>query len=746
MSKYKLIISSIKNQMHIYVIYIISLTLALTLFLSFINLVMSTIMATQKYMTNTNVYIIISFLLGGFLCTIIVFLMNYVQNLLVNARSKELAVYRLVSFSRREMRKYLFVEQLLINTFSFVIALLLSFILSSIVIDEFNSISEQLLGVNINLKFSMITFVYEVIAIITITIIIALHSSKKIEKKELIDLLNTKQALPLIEKKNHPLLSGIIVFITWIGLIYILIYQFGRLKPLTVLIVLSIYIISIFSLYDVLAKLVVKLIPNRIYYNNSNSFTISIIKRKLATNVKSMAFVTILILLSTITIFFGFINTKFISFLAMYEDVHYSDNLNVLNLEFANESLTFEFNDTNFNAIDDLDFELLPDAYSVSEYSYNKFAKKNGLEQIHLQKNQAFILTNKQGINVNNKILGNIKEQSMEFTIKKVKKITNDQDLTIVVVDDEYNADRTEYFDSLLNDLKKNGANPRQTQFKNSDLSLYKQNKLVTQNVNVMSESIANKFLKQNDLPQFKFKLNDEQAAYIGSIKYNLEDDYKLKVGDKTYTLVHESQKLGKKLGFGMFVLNDKQYTDYEQYTINYIEADYTEKYSEEFWKKQKNSHQFPGAISTKNQRNTLMLMTNILLSGILIFSSLILLLLLITIIGIQVNIDSIETKEQFKNLHQIGYSKKHINQIINQITFIYFIIPLIVGIMNLLIVATVFKKFLKDMTTLEQIYSTGLIRMNELVYIALSMLIIYIIYCFIVNQSYKHVIEKNFN
>lgn len=742
MNKYKLIGSSIKNQFHIYVIYLISLILSLTLYLTFINVSISTVQTTKQYMSHPNIYLLIIFILAFFLALLIIFLINYVRGLLINARSKELAVYRLVAFSRRELRKYLFAEQLLINLSAFVIASILAVILSIVLIDQFSASVQTLLAVEVNLQVQASAIIYELISIVIITLLITVMATRKIEKQELIDLLNNKQATPVETKEHYSVITAVIVICTWLGLAYILLNQFNHLKPLTLLVVLIIYLISIFSLYDVLAKVLVKIIPQKLYYQGANSFTISIIKRKLAINARSMAFVTVLILLSVFSLQFGFINTKFLPYLAMYDDFHISSNFTSVNFNYDNQALTMEFNDLNYNSFDDLEFSLLPEAYTISEYSYNQFASQNAFPLIDLAEQETLVLSNEASIAVATEIEGQQHDQEIPFIIKDYLPITSKEKLSIFVVADEYQTDMTEYFDQLFVDLKSEGTNPRKNQFKQGDLSLYRDDQLISENNNIMSESKANDYLKANEVAK-EFNLADDETAYLGNIPYELSDGISLKNADVTFNLVDFDNSLDQ-LGFGLFVLNDQIYQQYNGYVLEYIEADYSGKYTAEYWQDVSKSNNFVGYVTTKNEQNTLLLMTTILVSGISIFLALIMLLLLITMIGVQVNIDSIETKSQFTHLKQLGYSRRKVHRIINKITIIYFIIPFIVGILNIMILYTVFKKYLIDYTTSSLIMETGIITNQQQWYVLLMMLCIYLLYSILVNYSYKRVIDQN--
>lgn len=754
MNKYKLVLSSIKNQIHIYSIYIVSLIFSFTFYLTFINLSSASIELAKTNDANTKMYTLVVYGIGLLIAALITFLINYVQTLLVNARSKELAVYRLISFSSKELRKYLLVEQLLINLFSFVIGLVLSILLSIVLLNNFNDVVESMFSMQLNMSLSISTLIYELFSVVAISLVITFFANRKIERKELIDLLNTKHALPDEDSEKNSILNAVIVFATWIGLMYVLFEQFARLKTSVIILILIIYIISIFTIYNVIAKIVVKIIPKRVYYSNANSFTTSIIKRKLNANALSMAFVTILILISTYTVMLGVINTKFIGYLAQYDDVKINTNYNTFSIQ--NQDQNFS---VGYNVIDQPQLYFPDEGVfdTISEYSYNKFAAENNLATIDLTPNQAVVIASSDVEPIEHltgyqydpevdadDVIYDI-NHPIDFDVVDTIPSNGPNDWVYIVVDDSYHVDWTKYVDDLYQELQANDANPRILYDSQDNFEVYNNGVKIQSPFAILSQSNANQYLHAMDIDQ-QFKLNDNQLGYIGPTAYSQDDNQQVVTDHGSYQLSQViSDPSLKTLGFGYYVVNDQAYSELAGYHGETMYVNYTDKYDQKFWEEIKNDENFHGWVAFATDVNSDNLMMNVIFSGALIFISLILLLLLITMIGVQVNIDSIETKEQFKSLSRVGYSHRNIHSIINRITLIYFIIPLIVGILNIAILYIVFTRYLSVYTTTSFIFSTGAVSSSELLYIGLFMLIIYIVYCILVNISYKRVIDKNF-
>lgn len=750
MSKYKLVLSSIKNQLHIYSIYIVSLVFSFTFYLTFINLSVATLDLAHDNEFNTKVYALAVYLVGVVIVLLIMLLINYVQTLLINARSKELAIYRLISFSSKELRSYLLVEQLIINIFSLVIALILSFGLSTVLITNFNQLVQNILSMELHVAFSINVLIAEVISIVGISVIITYFANRKIEKKELIDLLNTKHAVPDDSSSNSSTLNALIVFATWIAIIYVLIAQFGRLRTSSIIIVFVVYIISIFTIYNVIAKIVVKVIPKKVYYSGSNSFTTSIIKRKLGSNAVSMAFVTILILVSVYTIGIGIMNTKFLMYLAQYDDIQINTGYQQINFNYQNEPYNFSYNRKSDDKIE-LEVPSAPDinVQAVSEYSYNKFATENNLQSLALTPNQAVVIATDETLIPDNILVTyNGQKENLAVIAKQIISGVNLEDSSqmLAVVDDSYGADWTKTVDELYTELIKNGLKPKMLYEYNGTMSVYDGGKQIQSSIDIISEENANDYLTKMDIDT-RFELSDGQLGYIGTTNYSANDDIKVVIDSKTFKLSQViSDKSLNTLGFGYYVINDESFENLQGWFNQIITVNYTQEYDQDYWSSIEQNDNFYGWVSNSKDENTEQLLLSVIVSGALIFISMILLLLLITMIGVQVNVDSIETKEQFKNLSRIGYSKQNIHTIINKITFIYFIIPLIIGILNIVMLYTVCTRYLSTATTTSFLYSTGAISVSELAYIGLFMLLIYVLYCILVNISYKRVIDKNFD
>ncbi len=743
MNKYKLILSSIKNQFHIYGIYIISLTLAFTFYLTFINLSTSFINVTKQFNSFSRIYVVVTLLIGILLAAVIVYLINYVQSLLITARSKELAVYRLVSFSNKELRKYLLTEQLVINGFCFILATILSVLFTNILLVNFNETVVVMLSVELNLQIQLPIILYEVLSLIVISLFVTKLATRKIFKKELIDLLLTKHAIPEEADINNSIINALIVFATWIGLLFILAMQFDRLKLSTMGLVIVIYIISIFTVYNVLAKIVIKLIPNKVYYRGANSFTTSLISRKLNANSLSMAFVTVLIVVSTFTMMFGVLNYKFIEYFARYSDATLNTIDTELVFKYNDQPYTLEYNDDYFEEITFFS----ENSYTISEYSFNKFTQANDFNPVDLEKGEAIVISTDDDI-LNQQQIEATEQDYGSFTVVSNYKVTSDYldsyDGTITVVDDSYNPDSTQKYDDFKMQLSEDGIKVVSKKFKRFNASVINDGTKISDYANVMSQSTANNYLHQIGITS-QFNLDDNSLGYLGTLPYQDDSDIKLQNDQVSYNLSQAiSDERLKNLGFGMYVLPDSVYDNYQGYVIEYLNWNFTDEYDKQYWQDINKKDLTPQSITFKDESNTAVLLTTVIVSGSTIFISLIMLLLLITMIGIQVNIDSLETKEQFKNLSKIGYSKKSIHNIINKLTSIYFIIPLIIGIINVVLLYIVFIKYLMKYTTLALLFSTGAITNAELGYIALFMLIIYVLYSVLVNYSYKRVVDKD--
>lgn len=451
-----------------------------------------------------------------------------------------------------------------------------------------------------------------------------------------------------------------------------------------------------------------------------------------------MAFVTILLIVCVFTIASGMTNNQFISFLSQKDDVDVSTNYESIYFTYDNVDYTLNYNRDYHSDLNFFD----GNNYTISEYSYNKFADKYNFSNVDLKQDEAIVISTSSS-NLNNQQITDTNDAYPPFSVIQSYYVTSQEKETITVVDDSYKPDATEIFDLLYNKLNDDNVPVSVRTYKQGNVEVYKDGDIIQGSSNVMSQSEANYLLKYYGVND-QFDLESNEVGYMGRIPYTINSNLVIRYADKTdypvtQFIVDDDLSV---IEFGEYVINDQLYDQFKAYTLQYMSLNFTSKYDLQFWE-DLDATDFPGWIALKNERNTALLLTNVIMSGATVFIGLVILLLLITIIGVQVNIDSLETKQQFDNLRKIGYSSKHINQIINKITFIYFVIPLIIGILNIVVLNTVFIRYLRQYTTTTLISLTGTISNHYFVYIVVFVILIYLLYCLLVNISYKRVINK---
>ncbi len=746
MSKNRLILSSIKKQYQIYLMYFISLVSSLSILLTYLNVSTSMINAIDITDKQFKILIVTIYVVGLLIVAIIIYLINYIQTLVIEMKSKELAIYRLFSFDKKKIYYLLLTEQLIINTVTFLCAMVISIMITIILIDNFNKAINLILGITVEVFFSHYLILFEFVIFFLISSVISYITTKKIMKKEIIELLDNASVKPYQVKKKSTNTLLFFLMTSGVILIYVLLKQFNHLNIMTVILLVLMYIIIIIFLFDELIKVVLKLIPKNIYYYRTNSFVFSIVTRSLQKNRKLMVIISILFIICTFAITFGIVSTKLILLEKMENDVSIVAMYNTIPIRFEQKNYTIEYynnrtdENLNFNIGDGSSAD---NVEVISEYTYNQFAKENKFNQVDIAKEKALVITNDKTYNVGEQLYE--RKTNIELEIEKVIPITNKETKIIIVVDNTLNADVTEKIMKLHKELEEKNLNPRVINFKQGNLNLLRNNQVIMNRVNVTSQTIANEYLSLLKIDE-EFHLKSGEIGYFGNLEYSNNDELTIEGMGKQYilekTIINENLK---ELNQGIFVLNDYEYSQYyNDYSLQIIYLDYQDEYNEDYWKNLSVKKLIPVNIKIKNEHNTLLILTIVIYLGSAIFMSMIILLLLMLMIGIQISIESIEMKTQFENLYRIGYKRKQIHKIINKITYIYILIPLIVAIINMLIFGKIFADYLMKHTTLAVAVSTNSISISEIIKIFILIVIIYLIHGILVNWSYKKTIDKN--
>ncbi|WGX75352.1 FtsX-like permease family protein [Paraclostridium bifermentans] len=204
----KIASSNLKKNFSFYKLYILSLTIIISIYVTFQSFANDTIMISKissdgrvESMSNTiNIFFI------GF----VIFFMLYFNSFFLKKRSKELGIYSLLGFSKKKISLLLVYESTILTIISFLLSILLGSILY-IVVNKLLITVLEIRGVSLN-QFINTTAVYNsflLILIMTITIIISnIYELKKLTLINLVNLSKKKEK----RIKNRPIV-GVIGFL-----------------------------------------------------------------------------------------------------------------------------------------------------------------------------------------------------------------------------------------------------------------------------------------------------------------------------------------------------------------------------------------------------------------------------------------------------------------------------------------------------------------------------------------------------
>ncbi|WP_195946703.1 FtsX-like permease family protein [Paraclostridium bifermentans] len=204
----KIASSNLKKNFSFYKLYILSLTIIISIYVMFQSFANDAIMLSKissdgrvESMSNTiNIFFI------GF----VIFFMLYFNSFFLKKRSKELGIYSLLGFSKKKISLLLVYESTILTIISFLLSILLGSTLY-IVVNKLLITVLEIRGVSLN-QFINTTAVYNsflLILIMTITIIISnIYELKKLTLINLVNLSKKKEK----RIKNRPIV-GVIGFL-----------------------------------------------------------------------------------------------------------------------------------------------------------------------------------------------------------------------------------------------------------------------------------------------------------------------------------------------------------------------------------------------------------------------------------------------------------------------------------------------------------------------------------------------------
>ncbi len=410
----RLALKNAKRSIKDYVIYLITVTLAFSFIFAFNLISNSSEITSLANMLDNFKYVM--YVVNIIIVFVVGFLINYTTKFMFQKRSKEFGTYLILGIEKKDISKMFILENIVLGFISFLLSIILGFILSIFMTLIIMHIFEAPFKVAI--EFNYLAILLSILYFIIIYSLVLFFSQRRIKKMKVYDLLYfDKQNEKRTIKKNQLNIGFIVSLILLIIALIAFDRQFkgvgiepsfGIILICLVLLIISIYGI-VFTVTDFILNFILK--HKKIKYAKDNLF----VARTFSSKVKTMSFtlgtLTILITLTLIclnmsSMFKGMFDYQIESY-APYDIIISDDEerfesyLSVIEGNYTIEE-TFTYNsyiDSNNNVKNVLssDYFGWRDYDQVLKLSdYNKLLELKGMTPITLNDDEYLLHTSKE--------------------------------------------------------------------------------------------------------------------------------------------------------------------------------------------------------------------------------------------------------------------------------------------------------------------------------------------------------------
>lgn len=634
----KLALRNFRRTAKDYIVYFITLALAVSLFYGFLSLSSTqyyTLVKSAKF-DLSNLY---SFLKYSSIAIsmILLFLINYVNNYMMKIRSNEFALYSLLGMNKKRIAFSFFIEVLLIGWISIVFGIIIGSFISGALTNIILAVIGQKRVLAINLFLD--TAIYTIIFFCIIFMIIAFKNAWKLSKMKIIDLINSNKKNDIQIYKNNK-------FYIFMILLTIACYVFSLIQGNRYLNIRHLVNVDVNQKNFIFLQLIISIVISTISLFYSFSYIIVVIKRKFINYKyrKENLFIlgnltskirTIPILLSAITLLMmgAFLSFTISSIMAQWAT------------GFANYKNTYD---------------------GIISTRYNDIYSLKDIPKLNTDEIKSYIIEH--GYNIKDSCEFN-KFFIHEDDFGKRKK-TNFPTLTIKLSD--YNKlremaklkpiklEKGQYaihFSQTINKEEK------QTYEKVNELNLENKKYMIKQK-ETYNESLGGEYLF-NDYTDAIYILSDEMTSDL----IRAESD---------------------------FYFNTSRALDYDfAKKLDTFAESLTIKNNQKIYDKYKNIDGFQGIsdIRTKTESENEGVVGSLIIRMIGIYTGIIVLIICLTILSLNQLYESIQQKRSFNVLRKLGVNKKEINSIIRKQISLYFNFPMIISLFGYGVITTIYLK-----------------------------------------------------
>lgn len=427
---FKLALSNVKKSFKDYLIYFLTLAFSICLFYSFNSFQAQQAVMTMSESQREIVGLVeeLMQMLSVFVSVVLGFLILYANNFLIKRRKQELGLYMLLGMPKRQISRVLVYETLLVGLLSLVMGIIAGLFISQLLTIVTANLFEAAL--NYTFVFSMDATIMTITAFVIIFLIVMVFNTLILNRYQLIDLLTANKKNESLKVKN--LFVSILLFIASIAILaytywYALNNGMYSLEHLEIIAPCG--IIGTLLFFMSLAGFLLRFVQSSksLYYRKLNMFVLRQVNASINSNFLSMSVVCIMLLFSIGALATGtnlnrtlnntillatpydytysaidsqYMDHEYLMDIAsIKKDLHIDDSL------IASESFARTYQSKErigvFEAYcsgDDCDlltaqndrnmgFEVL----ALSDF--NELRRHNGLEEIHLAKNEGYLFT-----------------------------------------------------------------------------------------------------------------------------------------------------------------------------------------------------------------------------------------------------------------------------------------------------------------------------------------------------------------
>ncbi|WP_066870513.1 FtsX-like permease family protein [Clostridium mediterraneense] len=468
---YNLAFRNVKRSFRDYLIYFLTLTLAIALYYSFNCIISQEIMipVTAKNIVNLRIINQVLDILTICMSVVLAFLIIYANNFLIRRRKKEFGIYISLGMRKSKISRILLIETIAIGIVCLIVGMIIGIFLSQ-ALAAFTARIFNVSFLKYNIIFSFNAFIKTILCFGLIFIFISIFNIVIISKYKAVDLIYSVNRNQEIKVKNIKL--SIIIFILAVitlGSAYTIILRVGEVAEITrsiqVAIILGIvgtvlFFISISGFFiNYFRK------NERVYFRNLNPFILRQLENSLSNNFISMSIISLMLFI-TICIFSAGLGMGLSGYSSLNVNFRYpydavisniGPNENIISLlknngidmnlyikndvEYnrytINETITDMIEKSYFASLTPVEYTQLKnqlwDTYIMKLSDYNKLLEMKGEKPIYLKDNQYAVCTNKKdliaandkALSLGNKIDINNKEYVPAYKNVLYNNITN---------------------------------------------------------------------------------------------------------------------------------------------------------------------------------------------------------------------------------------------------------------------------------------------------------------------------------